>query len=70
MGSSRAGAPTGRDVDRVYLDGVIGRSTAFLHLLVDGMNATRTTEVQYFIQQAAPVVLRELDRAKALRKTL
>lgn len=31
------------------------------------MNATRTTELQYFIQQTAPVLLQELDRAQTLR---
>jgi len=60
----------GRDVDRVYLDGVIARSTAFLHLLVRGMTTTRTTELQYFIQRTAPVIVRELDRAETLRKAL
>ena len=41
-----------------------------LALLVDAMNSTRTTEMQYLIQQAAPLVLHELDRAEALRKSL
>jgi len=49
---------------------VIERSTALLHLLVDGMRSTQTTELKYLIQQSAPVVLRHLDWAQLLRKRL
>ena len=58
----------GRDVDRIYLDGVIRRSKVMLQQMIDAMNMTRTTEVQYFIQKSMPVVVRELDRARALRQ--
>lgn len=58
----------GRDFDRVYLDGVIQAEKALLRALTTAMNATRTTEVQYLVQQAAPVILAHLDRAEALRK--
>jgi len=54
----------------VYLDGVQRRTTATLHRLIDAMNSTSVTEIQYLIQQAAPVILREHDRAQALRKSL
>jgi len=60
----------GRDVDRVYLDGVGRRTTATLRRLIDAMNSTQVTEIQYLIQQAAPIILRERDRAQALRKSL
>jgi hypothetical protein len=54
----------------VYLDGVQRRTTATLHRLIDAMNSTSVTEIQYLIQQAAPIILREHDRAQALRKSL
>jgi len=34
------------------------------------MNSTSNADVQYFIQRTAPVILRELDRAQSLRKSL
>jgi hypothetical protein len=46
------------------------RSRALLHQLVNGMNSTSNADVQYLIQRVAPVILRELDRAAALRKNL
>lgn len=60
----------GRDVDRVYLDGVEQRTRVLLHRLIGAMNSTTVTDVQYLIQQTAPVILREHDRARALRKSL
>jgi hypothetical protein len=41
-----------------------------LQRFVDAMHATRTTEVQYLMQQSAPVVLEALDRAQALSRSL
>lgn len=41
-----------------------------LHRLIDAMNATKTTDMQYLIQTTAPIVVKELDRVQALRKTL
>ncbi|MGI8767017.1 MAG: hypothetical protein ACR2KM_11005 [Gemmatimonadaceae bacterium] len=46
------------------------RTRMLLHRLIKAMNSTETTDVQYYIQQTAPVLLRELDRATALRKSL
>jgi len=60
----------GRDIDRVYLDGVIARSQAILRTLVRSMEFSQVTDVQYFIQQTAPMVVRTLDRAHALRDAL
>lgn len=54
----------------MYLDGVEQRTHALLRFLIDAMNSTQSTDVQYLIQQTAPIVLREHDRAQALRKTL
>lgn len=57
-------------MDRVYLDGVIARSQALLQLLIQSMATTQVTDVRYFIQQQAPMVVRALDRAHALRNAL
>lgn len=54
----------------MYLDGVERRTHALLRVLIDAMNSTQSTDLQYLIQRTAPIVLREHDRAQALRKTL
>lgn len=63
-------APAGRDVDRVYLDGVRRRTTALLGLTVDAAAVTQSADLEYFIQRAAPLLLTELERAASLRRTL
>ena len=61
---------SGRDIDRVYLDGVERRSRAMLHRLIEAMRSTQTTELKYLIQRVVPTFLSDMNRAHALRETL
>lgn len=38
--------------------------------MVDGMSATRTTEIQHYFQESSPVILKNLDRAQSLLQKL
>jgi len=54
----------------VYLDGVIRRLRTLLAFLIDSIKTMRTSDLQYRIQQSAPMLLRELDSAHALKESM
>ncbi len=64
--SSTEQGPVGREVDRQYLEGVINRSRRSLQFMLNGVDATSTTEIQYLIQRTAPAMMENMDKAQAL----
>jgi len=60
-------APSGRDIDRVYLAGVERRSRWTLYRLIDAMRSTQSTDIKYLIQRTVPTFLADMNRAHALR---
>ncbi|MEO7218391.1 MAG: DUF4142 domain-containing protein [Gemmatimonadaceae bacterium] len=61
--------PRGRDIDRVYLDGVERRTNSTLYRLIEAMRSTNSTDIKYLIQRTVPTFLDDMDRARALRKS-
>lgn len=68
-GEDAVDGPRGRDIDRVYLDGVERRTNSTLYRLIEAMRSTNSTDIKYLIQRTVPTFLDDMDRARALRKS-
>lgn len=64
------GAAKGRDFDKAYVDHEVAYHKSVLEMLIAGMNAAQSAEIQNLIQKAAPIVQGHLDLAQSIQTGL